>query len=446
MTSVTDFGFGSRISHVLSRARSSVWVIPTAITAVAVALAQFLMFIQPGEGDRWEWIAWPGDHSSAIAFLQVASGSVITVTSLTFSLVILALQLASQQFSPRLLREFARDIVTQVVLGILIATFAVSLLILRTVDIFDLLPSLALGYELVLVGSSVIALLIFVAHIIRMVRIDALMVMVHQDTVSSIDDLVAMDLSGAEDGSASLEWTGHLVLATRSGFVQTVDAARLVHAADETHGQIAVVVQPGDHVAEQSPLACVRGDVEVLTSAVLGAVTLGFERTAEQDPALGLRQLTDIAVKALSPSLNDPTTAIHALGHITDLLIRLRSRQLGTRVSGSSTDDPRVVFAGRDFRYFMELAIAPIRHYGARDPVVLVALMRMLRDVACASGPPSQLEDMVRQAKLIRSGAAPDLLEDDLARIDEALVRVVAAVRGDTRAAYQDRTGGFRST
>lgn len=430
--------------------RTSLWFWPGVVAFVAFVVGSVLGNIHPAHGSdiaRW---AWPGDRQSATAFLQVVAGSVITVTSLTFSLVVVALQLASQQFSPRLLREFVRDLVTQLVLAILVATFVMAVTVLRGMEDGEPLPSLGLGVTLVLVLASISALLGFLGHIARVIRVDTMMAAVHRSSRQVIErHYLPYGSTHGTDVPLRGERAAAPVEATRSGFVQTVDVTRLVEAARTRDAIIVMGVRAGDYVSTGTPIARVSAEPAAtrhVADAVRAAVTLGYERTIQQDLSLGLRQLTDIAVKALSPAINDPTTATHATGHLTDLLIRLQDRRLGAVVHPDADGVPRVRTPQRDLRHYLDLAIGPIRRYGAREPTVLVALLRMLRDIAVAARDDEQRAELERQVRLVLDSTDRTLLDHDLDEVRDAERRVRDALRGDVLAAFDDRLGEERSS
>lgn len=430
--------------------RASLWFWPAVTALVAFAVGSVLGNVHPTAGSSLAQWAWPGDRESATAFLQVVAGSVITVTSLTFTLVVVALQLASQQFSPRLLREFARDLVTQVVLGILVATFVVSVTVLRGLEAHEPVPALGLGLTLVLVLASISALLGFLGHIARLVRVDTMMATAHRASRRVIErHYLPYGSTYGGELPARAEHARTTVEATRSGFVQDVDVEALVDAARACDAFVVLGVRAGDHVATGTPIARVAvdgPDGRRLADAVRDAVGLGYERTLQQDLGLGLRQLTDIAVKALSPAVNDPTTATHAVGHLTDLLIRLLDRRLGPVVHEDADGIPRARTPDRDLRYYLDLAIGPIRRYGSREPLVLVALLRLLRDVAVSARDDEQRAELERQVRLVVDSADAAMLDADLEDVRDAERSVADALRGDVLAAFEDRAGETRSS
>ena len=440
----------------LEDVRLSLWFPPTVAAVVAFAAALALAQVAPTGATPLARLPWPGDVETARAVLQVIATSIITVTSLTFSLVVVALQLASQQFSPRLLREFARDWVIQVVLSVLVSTFVFSLTVLLGVQADAPIPKVAVLVAYLLGLLSVGALLAFLGHLVKSLRIDTMMVAVHGETVATIrESYPTLDEPEPRRPDDLPGPGGAVVTSPRSGFVKVIRPAALVRLAAREDIVLWVGIRPGDHVVVGTPLACAcRRDgsalpqeaADALSEPVLDAVELGYERTSEQDAALGVRQLADIATKALSPGINDPVTAAHAIGYISDLVVRLVGHHLGPQVHSDDQGHPRVVLPDRDLRYYLDQACGQVRRYGRREPTALVALLRMLRDVAVALREQEQAEEVRRQVRLILGEMDDDLLAEDAAAVRDVAARVEQALTGRVAEAFSDRAGETRST
>ncbi len=397
------------------------------------------------------------DIDAASSLLQVVAGSAITVTTLTFSLTVVALQLASQQFSPRLLREFTRDPFTRAVLAVLVGTFVLALTVLRNLRLGDEAPALAVLAAFFMGLVSLGTVLGFITHIARALRVDAVMSGVHGETSSAVRLVHPAPEDAGPPPPPAPGTDGLLVTSRDGGFVRYVDHARLVALARRHDLVCHLTVVPGDLVVAGNPLARLwaRGSAtapvldeetaEELARAVRGAVPLGFERTMEHDAAFGFRQLGDIAGRALSPGINDPVTAVHALGHLSDLTVVLLGRHLGARARTDDDEVVRLVLPGRDLRYYLDLVCGPLRRYAAAEPTVLVALLRLLRDAATAASTRAHRSEVLRQADLVVAGTSEDLLPADRAGVLDLRARVGLALDGDVVAAYDDRAGETRS-
>ena len=434
--------------------RASLWFWPSVAAVGSLLVTLALLVVRPDPGTWWATWAWPGNSDSASALLQVVATAIMTATTLTFSLTVVALQLASQQFSPRLLREFARDRFTQFVLALLVSTFVVALTGLRGVHPARPLPVLVIALALLMGLASAGALLGFVGYIVRGLRVDTMMVAVHEEAAEIISTTYPPhgDASRAPREGLPGPDGGTLVSAQRSGFVRTMAPEALVAAASRHGLFVRIGLRPGDHVVTGAPIASAwREDggrvesAEVLVEPLTKAIGLGFERTNEEDPALGLRQLTDIAVKAISPGINDPVTAGHAIGYCSDLLTRLQGRHLGPREYQDEDGVPRVVTPDRDLRYYFDLVCAPVRRFGRSEPLVLSALLRMLRDCATIARDDEQRSEISRQLTLILDDVGDELLPYDVDTIRDLAHRVELALAGDVDEAYRDRAGETRS-
>ena len=434
--------------------RASLWFWPAVTAVLAFVATLALLAVRPSPGSGLARLAFPGDASAAASALQTVATSVMTAMSLTFSLTVVALQLASQQFSPRLLREFARDRLIQAVLAVLVSTFVVSLTGLRGLDPEQPLPVLVVALAVVLGALSALALLAFLGHLVRSLRVDTMMAAAHQEVLGTIRQTYpahgdlrkapAPDLPGPDGGT--------LVPCRQSGFVRAVAPEVLVDVA-ERHGLfLLLAVRPGDMVVRGAPIASVwrtggsgAPDVDALSEEVHDAIQTGYERTADQDAALGLRQLTDIAVKAISPSVNDPVTASHAVAYCADVLVRLQGHHLGPQQHLDSTGRPRVVTPDRDHRYYLDLVCAPVRRFGRGEPQVLTSLLRLLRDCAVAARDDQQRLEVARQIDLVVADMDDGLLPDDAEAVHDLARRARLALGGEVDAAYRDRAGETRS-
>jgi uncharacterized membrane protein len=433
--------------------RGPIWLWPTLSGFAAFAVTTALTHVPTPE--PWGQLLWPGDTDSASTLTQVVAASVITVTTLTFSLTVLALQLASQQFSPRLLREFTRDPVTRVVLSVLVATFVAALTVVRHLRADAPVPRL--GVLLVMVGglASLAALLAFITHIVRVLRVDTMMLAVHDETHAAICTFYPPygdERPRDPDAGAAPPGQARVVAASRSGFVQVVDVSGLVSAAHEQRCMVQLMVRPGDHAVRGSLLALFWDDPgseatesDTVSQLIHETVRFGYERTLEQDAAFGFRQLADVAVKALSPGINDPVTAAHAIGHMADLIVQLLGCRLGPTVHLDDAGVPRAIVPDRDIAYYLELACGQVRRYGRHEPTVLNSLLRMLRDAATAARDEQHRQAIDTESRLITEAASDSLLPEEKESILDMAERVRKCLAGDRLAAYSDRAGETRS-
>jgi uncharacterized membrane protein len=335
-----------------------------------------------------------GGPSAARDLLAAIAGSLISVTGLTFSFTVVALQLSSSQHSPRLLQTFVTDRVVQLTLAQLVATFVYALTVLRTVRSEDatsdesaFVPRLSVTVGFVLTLISVIALVLFLGHLARSLRVETM----YRDVHDEATETYGRELPDDDDGPAielPAEAPGQ-VRARSSGFVVDVDARALVTAAEEAGVTVLLGARIGDSVVAGTPLGAVWAtgpgatpDLDRVEEAVHRSVRLGFERSPTRDIAYSLRKVVDIVIRALSPSTNDPTTAVHGLSHISALLGRPVAHP--PRPSAFRSDDGvlRLVVPQWDAATLLRLGLEEPLQFASGQPAVLRRIAGLLREVA----------------------------------------------------------------
>lgn len=425
----------------------SLWVLPAVSVLGALLLGTVLAEYRSPMPPSLDTVLFSGDADAARALLSVVAGSIITVTSLVFSLTVLTLQIASSQYSPRLLRNFLQDRGNQVVLSTFLATFAYCLAVLRTMSDGQV-PTLAVSGVLAFVLASLAMLVYVIHHIAHSIRLDTILRAVERKTLDAIDRNHPEVVAGAE-WATDLPEVPHnaaVVPARSSGYLQTLRGERLVPVAGRHNVIVRFVPMVGDQVVYGAPLAWVwhpgtqseRPDVAALVKPVNAAVHLGYERTLQQDVAFGIRQFVDVAVKGVSAAVNDPTTTVEAVGHLSVVLARLAGRRLGSQLLGPDGATVRVAVPRRDFAGYMDLACHQIRRFGASEPSVAEALLGLLRGVAENTASEDRRATIRAHRDLVV--AAAERHNDEPA--DLAPVRAAAAALTASLARGSSRSGG----
>ncbi|MEQ6900337.1 DUF2254 domain-containing protein [Nocardioides sp. YIM 152588] len=423
--------------------QARLWPVPTIAVVAAAALGFGLPEVDAAldpeiGGTTGGWL-FGGDADAALSLLGVIASSLVSVTALTFSLTVVALQLASSQFSPRLLRTFVRDQVVQATLATFLGTFTYALTVMRAVRIDDggqgVVPHLAVSVAFVLALASVLTLVLFLAHLVRELRVETMLANVHRDASATLRAALPERDPDAAPLQPFAAPVGEVrpLLVREGGFLTRVDRESLLGVAVEEDAQVALDVHPGSFLVVGTPLGRVwpaRGgafgdeDAARIADRVAGCLHTGPERTAAQDVGYGLRQLADVANKALSPGINDPTTAVHALGHVSALLCELTDRELGPAVLRDDEDRARVALLQPDLAGYVELGIEQPRRYGAADPQLLAAIGQVLLSLGhrAAEDDRPVVHDQLR--RLRATAAAQDFDPEERHRLDE-LFRVV---------------------
>jgi uncharacterized membrane protein len=403
----------------------SLWVLPGISAVLAVAAGFVLSRIPVGPGSP---LAFRGTADDARTLLSNVTSTVVTVIALVLGLTVVALQLSSTQFSPRLLRSFLRDRPTQVVLSTFVATFAYSAAGLYTVGLSaggrtEEFPRLAVSGALALLFASLAMVVYFADHLAHSIQIDAIGKRVELDTLAVVNGR----LGKAEDvGSTPPEWAVPLV-APVSGYVRTAYPELLLPLAREHGVHVRLGVWVGDHIVSGTVLAWMwtaapdgpTPDPVLFQRALMGTVEVGFERTLQQDAALGIRQLVDIACKALSPAVNDPYTAVQAIDHLSVIFCALAVRPLGDDVAADPTGRGVVVVPGRRFGDYLATMCGLLRRYGCAEPTVSLALLGLLNKCAAVlADDPPRWAAVGEQAELILADATRETAQPaDLAPV-----------------------------
>lgn len=396
-------------------AGGALWVLPSFAALLALVAGYAMSQIRLEEGSFFARFAFQGTADDARTLLTEISGTVVTVIALVLGLTVVALQLSSTQFSPRLLRNFLRDRGTQVVMSVFIATFVYSAAGLFTVgveqgDRTEDFPRLAISGAIVLLFASLGMVVYFADHLIHSIQIDAITRSVERNTRRALQRQTLTNI--VERPPRAPAWATSLAC-RRTGYVQTIHPELLLPLATKHRVTICLRPRVGQHLVSGTTLAWVWAasadapapDRRTYEAAVNSDVRIGFERTLEQDVAFGIRQLIDIASKALSAAINDPYTAVQAIDHLAAVCADLAVRPLGTSTVTDASGEGAVIVPGNTFADYIFFICGLVGRYGARDMTVLMAMIRLLR--TCASVVP---EGSDRLATLDEAGHR--LLED----------------------------------
>jgi uncharacterized membrane protein len=363
------------------------WFVPLVITAGAVVLAVVMITIDHLVKRQRAPLAFDGDAGSATEVLSTISASTLTFTALVFSITIVALQLASSQFSPRVLRLFLRDRGSQVALGVFVATFVFAFIALQSVreggnGLEPFVPGYTITVSLVLVFVTLATFVYYVDHVAHSVRAVNIIEAVARETRATIEANYPRTPSPTVADAPPAGSPSATIVNRVPGVVLGYDEDDLVALA-RRHGCILrLVYRVGDYVPTGAPLLEVHGgDGGPPPDDVLRHVGIGITRTMEQDVAFGFRQLVDIAEKALSPAINDPTTAVQALDRLHDFLRRMADRPWPTGLVPDDDGRLRLIHPVAGWDDLVLLAFTEIRLYGAGSIQTARRLRAVLDDL-----------------------------------------------------------------
>jgi uncharacterized membrane protein len=372
--------------------------------------------------DHWlieEGWLYTGSADGARQLLATVAGSMITVAGVVFSVNIVALSMASSQFGPRLLRNFMRDRSNQLVLGTFIATFVYCLLVLRAVrghDDGDFVPHFAVTGAVLLALASVGVLIYFIHHASVSVQAPIIVANVGRELQSSIDTLFPEELGKAsqevpqEDAAGRMperfESEARPVCANCDGYVQVIDDDKLLGIATEHDLVIRVVHRPGHFVVAGDSIALVWPQPnEEIQRGILDAFALGKHATPTQDVEFVVNQLVEVAVRALSPGINDPFTAVACIDRLGAALACLAGRKIPSPYRYDEEGRLRVVAYPLTFTDIADAAFRQIRQNGRSHAAVLIRMLETIATVWKHARRPDDKDSLLRHAALIRQCA-----------------------------------------
>ncbi len=409
--------------------RNSIWVVPAVFVLIAIAMGVLLPDLDEKTGFV---IGVEYGASAAQGMLGAMAGGMITFTGFVFSILLLAVQFGSSQFSPRMLRRFLRDPTTKISLGMFMATFIYALLVLRTIEPVNndtFIPDFSVSVSILMLLFSMFLFLRLISQTTQGLRVAAVVKIVGDEGARAIKEVYPLPVpAGGEAGPTDLpgaEQQARVVTFDQDhGILQSIDHKGLVEIAQEAGVTIELVTSIGDLVVDGGPLFNVHGDGTVDDEALRRSVAVGDERNMRQDPAFVFRLLADISSKALSPGVNDPTTSVQALDQIELLLRLVAGRKL---LPGEILDESgvaRLIYPAPSWNDFLSIGLDETRLFGADS----IQIMRRLRAL---------LEDLL--------GAVPEFrrpaVEDQIAMLEASVERSFVGSADLLSAGTRDRQG-----
>ena len=432
----------TKLSHRWQAMRSSFWFVPAVLVVDTVVLAVLLITVDTTVDLDLD-IRWPllfgAGAAGARGLLTTVATSMITIAGLVFSITLVALSLTSSQYTSRVVRNFMRDGVNQWVLGIFVGIFAYCLVVLRTIGGEEaFVPTLAVFGGLLLAFVGIAALIHFIHHIATSIQASSIVAAAAQETLSAVERLFPNGLEENEDEGAENDLARSLarqpwsaVPASKTGYIESFDKDALLDVARDLGTILRMEHSVGEFVVEGIPLVSLRdpNGLDAETTARLNAAfSISRQRTVEQDVAFGIRQIVDIAMKALSPGINDTTTAVMCVDYLTAILTQLAVRRL--RIPhGMEQGELRVIARGPSFETLLCEAFEQIRRDAERNVTILLQLLGALQTIADLTTSPSrrwmlrqEVEEIAEVAdRTIVSPHDRDQLGSKLAQVREAL-------------------------
>jgi len=441
----------TRLLNIWGYISSSFWFIPAVMVMTAVLLSFAMIALDTHinlEQSRLYDLLYSGGPDGARAILSTIAASMITVAGVVFSITIVALTLASSQFGPRLLRNFMQSTSTQVVLGTFISTYIYCLLILRHVFAGDngaLTLNLSVSLAIAMALAGVIVLIYFIHHVSTSIQADHVIDVVYRELLDHLQRLFPeRDDPGdeadprkppADEGMFERYPVKTPVFAGEDGYLQAIDRSGLKNIATENDLLLEIHYRAGHNIISGSTLVTVHSDKAVDTD-LLGrmpdAFIVGYRRTPEQDIEFAVNQLVEVAVRALSPGINDPYTAIACIDRLGAALCHLAKREFPSGCERDEHGNPRVISKAVTYSGVVNTAMDQVRQYGRDSVAVSIRLIEVLADVAACARTAEHRQAIARQAEMIMSAGEAALPErHDIADVRNRYERLLSTLAAD---------------
>ncbi|MEO8287274.1 MAG: DUF2254 domain-containing protein [Chloroflexota bacterium] len=431
-----------RFQRVFNNLQGGLWFVPSLVVALLIGLAYLMVWLDRTVGNSVAAnlpLVFEAGPEGTRDMLSTIAGSMLTVASVAFSFTIVVFSFASSQYASRTLHSFMDDNTNQIVLGTLLGSFVYCLLILRTTRIEndqDFVPVLSATFALLLAIVDLMLFILFIHHVSESIQAYHIINRVGQATNKAIIGLYPehMQRRDAQDDSdervAAFEMSE--VLAGQSGYIQMVYGRQLLDMAVRHDLVVVLHKSVGNFVLKNELLATVGPADRVsddLVRQIRDAFASGPHRTIYQDPLYGMLQLSDIAIKALSPAINDPNTAVMALNEMSLVLRQLAARELPRHVLLDKNGQARIIAPVLTFDAMAAHAFDQVRRYGMGDATIPAKMLDVIAEIAERCDLPGQRAVLKEHVKAIMRDADRHIEnERDRAQINAEMADVVGAL------------------
>ena len=429
------------LRHVMYELNGGYLVLPIIIMLFFSSIAVILPKLELSNESFGRWaqhVKWlvPSDPGMAQLMLGATAGSCITIVSVVYSVLLIALTFASMQFSPRILSSFIKDRVSQTTLGLFIGTFAYCLILLPSVHSGAkyLVPTLSLSVSLVLSTICLFYLIFFIHHIAIAIQVNYIVDRIAAEAERTVDKVFGPPLSGfpAETQPIIEPTKGTRVASRRAGYIQFLDEKKLISIAESENCEVFVHRGVGQFVPGGIPLFTVQAQFPVgeeLKRKALSCFHIGPLRSMEDDVEFGVLQLVDIALKAISPAVNDPSTAINCVDNLSRVLVKAATLQPPVNYVLDDKGVVRLTRRQTTFSRLLEIAFDQIGPYGKGDMAVSLRIMRVLYDISGLTNYPPYLTSIRQMAKKITEACRERFNEDDCDELSKRLTVIESRSR-----------------
>jgi len=429
--------------HIMYNLRGGFLIRPLCITLVLGLVGGGLSYFEEIFPVLSAWVPatlFPSKSDPQVAqiILSDISTSVMTVVSIVFAILLMSLTLASMQFSPRIIVSFSRDKVTQWILGLFLGTFSYCIAVLPAARMkpYPFSPVLSVFGAMLLVLACVIGLLFFIHHISRAISVNFIVDRIASETELMIDECMShaatprlWPIGSAAEQIANIEVP---LCHTISGYICFIDTTRLVEIAKRYQLKVKVLKRVGQFLPAGVALMHVSREERLtdnVRKALLSTFDIGAMRTLQQDVEFGVLQIVDIALKAISPAVNDPSTAISCIDQLSRVVGRFAMRQTPSSYYYDPPGIIRVSVPWIEFDALLESAFDQIRLYARADVAVSLRILRALHDIAEISKNPEITTSLLALAYRTLESCSKHLDAMSMQRLQQRLDELLRVVK-----------------
>lgn len=394
----------ARLRNFWNAIQGSLWFLPSSVVVGCVLLAFFMVWL---DGSLRETVVnlpllFQAGPEAARDTLSTISTSMLTVASVAFSFTIVVFSFASSQYGSRTLHNFMDDNVNQVVLGTLLGTFVYCQLVLRTIRLEEnsFVPSISVNFALLLATADLGLFIFYIHHVSETIQAYHIIHRIGSGTRKSIESIFQARASSPVHPAADGELYRLIgpqadICSSKIGYIQAIDTDTILALMQRHDLVIEYSKAVGMYVVQGERLACV-GPVARVTPSIISQVhnsfLLGAHRTLYQDPQYGVLMLGDIAIKALSPAINDPNTAVMSLNQISSVLRLVASRELPEQVHYGVDGKVRAILKEPTFEKLAAQAFDQVRRFGMGDATIPIKMLDVIEEVAAENTLPQHME------------------------------------------------------
>ena len=413
----------TRIIHFFTIISANFWMIPFFSLFVGAGLAFLNFYLDKSLYARHiefpQLFLYFNNSQNIRTLLSTSAASILGVAGVSFSITIASLTLASQQFGPRLIRNFMLDRFNQVVLGCFIGTFLYCIMMLQFTSSMDLektTPFVSMIGLLILIILNLLMLVFFIHHIAVAIQADSVISDVDRELMAQMDNIFPekyektaddLKLKMPKNRDEKFIKQGQKIRALRSGYLQAIDMENLIEYVTENDSAVQLLVKPGEFIIQNSVIAYfLKSDIENeerFDKDIDAKLLIGQKGTAEQDPEFAIRQLVEVAVRALSPGINDPFTAVTCIDRLGNNVASLMDREFPAEHHIDESGHLRLQLKPFTFNGIVEVSFNQIRQHGENDVAVTIHLLGTLHKLILQARTAEQAEALKTQAEAISS-------------------------------------------